>query len=141
MILSMELFHSKKVERKALVPQSCLTLCNLVDCSSPDSSVHGILQARILEWVAISFSRGSNPSLLHFRQILYPLSHGLYHAEQWKVERISRKIRNKTFQVELVNLTITCALFISAVVLLKVLFKLKCTYKSLECLVKMQILI
>ena len=112
-----------------------------MDCSLPDSSVHGLLQARILEWVAISFSRGSNPSLLHFRQILYPLSHGLYHAEQWKVERISRKIRNKTFQVELVNLTITCALFISAVVLLKVLFKLKCTYKSLECLVKMQILI
>ena len=35
-------------------------LCNLVDCSPPDSSVHGILQARILKWVAISFSRGSS---------------------------------------------------------------------------------
>ena len=34
--------------------------CNLMDCSSPGSSVHGILQARILEWVAISFSRGSS---------------------------------------------------------------------------------
>ena len=34
--------------------------CNLTDCSSPGSSVHGILQARILEWVAISFSRGSS---------------------------------------------------------------------------------
>ena len=33
-------------------------LCNLVDCSPPDSSVHGILQARILEWVAIPTSRG-----------------------------------------------------------------------------------
>ena len=47
---------------------------------SPDSSVHGILQARILEWVANSFSRGSartqgsNPGLLHCRQILYHLS-------------------------------------------------------------------
>ena len=40
--------------------QSCLTLCDPVDCSPPDSSVHGILQARILEWVAISFSRGSS---------------------------------------------------------------------------------
>ena len=35
-----------------------LTLCDLMDCSSPGSSVHEILQARILEWVAISFSRG-----------------------------------------------------------------------------------
>ena len=37
--------------------RSCLTLCDPVDCSLPGSSVHGILQERILEWVAISFSR------------------------------------------------------------------------------------
>ena len=42
------------------VAQVCLTLCNPVDCSLPDSSVHVIFQARILEWVAISFSRGSS---------------------------------------------------------------------------------
>ena len=41
--------------------QSCLTLYNPVDYSLPDSSVHGILQARILEWVAIPFCRGSSP--------------------------------------------------------------------------------
>ena len=40
--------------------QSCPTLCGPMDCSPPGSSVHGILQARILEWVAISFSRGSS---------------------------------------------------------------------------------
>ena len=40
-----------------LVTQSCLTLRNPMDCSPPGSSVHGILQARILEWVAISFCR------------------------------------------------------------------------------------
>ena len=45
---------------KVLVTQSCLTLCDPIDCSPPDSSVHGILQARILEWVAIPFSRGSS---------------------------------------------------------------------------------
>ena len=39
-----------------LVAQSCPTLCDPMDCSPPGSSVHGILQARILEWVAISFS-------------------------------------------------------------------------------------
>ena len=40
--------------------QSCLILCNPMDCSPPGSSVHGNLQARILEWVAIPFSRGSS---------------------------------------------------------------------------------
>ena len=40
-----------------LVTQLCLTLCDSMDCGLPGSSVHGILQARILEWVAISFSR------------------------------------------------------------------------------------
>ena len=42
------------------VAQSCPTLCDPMDCSTPGSSVHGILQARILEWVAISFFRGSS---------------------------------------------------------------------------------
>ena len=42
------------------VTQSCPILCNLVDCSLPGFSVPGILQARILEWVTISFSRGSS---------------------------------------------------------------------------------
>ena len=61
-----------------LVAQSCLALCNSLDCSLPDSSVHGILQARILGWVAVSFSRGifltqgSNRSLLHGKQIFLP---------------------------------------------------------------------
>ena len=42
------------------IAHSCLTLCNPMDCSLPGSSLHGILQARVLEWVAISFSRGSS---------------------------------------------------------------------------------
>ena len=42
------------------VAQSCLTLCNPMDCSLPGSSVHGILQARILEWVAVPFFSGSS---------------------------------------------------------------------------------
>ena len=64
-----------------LVAQLCPTLCNPMDCSPPGSSVHGIFQARVLEWVAISFSRGSsrpqglNLDLLHCGQMLYCLSH------------------------------------------------------------------
>ena len=57
---------------KVKVAQSCLTLCD-----PTDYTVHGILQARILEWVAVPFSRGISPTqglnlgLLHCRQILY----------------------------------------------------------------------
>ena len=40
--------------------QLCLTLCDPMDCSPPSSSVHGISQARILEWVAVPFSRGKD---------------------------------------------------------------------------------
>ena len=47
--------------RLVLVSQLCLTLCDPVDCSSPGSSVHGIYQARILEGVAVPFSRVSSP--------------------------------------------------------------------------------
>ena len=43
-------------ESESEVAQSCLTLCTPVDCSLPGSSVYGIFQARVLEWVAISFS-------------------------------------------------------------------------------------
>ena len=78
---------------KVKVAQWCLTLCNPMDNSLPGSSVHGILQAILLEWVAIPFSRGSsqpwigshsllqgifptqgsNPGFLHYRRILYQL--------------------------------------------------------------------
>ena len=63
------------------VAQSCPTLFDPMACSLLGSSVHGIFQARVLEWVAISFSRGifptqgSNRSLPHCRQTLYHLSH------------------------------------------------------------------
>ena len=46
---------------KVLVAQSCLILCDPMDCRLPDSSVHGILQAGILEWVSIPFSSGDLP--------------------------------------------------------------------------------
>ena len=61
---------------KVLVTQSCLNLCDPMDCSLPGSSVHGILQARMLECIAIPLPRGSsqpqgsNPGLLHYRHSL-----------------------------------------------------------------------
>ena len=59
---------------KVLVAQLCLTLCDPMDCSLPGSTIHGIILPRILEWVAIPFSR-IFLGLLYCRQILYQLSH------------------------------------------------------------------
>ena len=70
-----------KSEKESEVAQSCPTLCDPMDCSLPGSSVNGIFPAKVLEWVAIAFSRGSSwhrdrtQVYLHCRQTLYPLSH------------------------------------------------------------------
>ena len=74
-------FYKPLVLEKVLIAQSCRTLCDHKDCSLPGSSVHGILQARILTVGCYSFlqriflTQGLNLGLLHCRQILYHLSH------------------------------------------------------------------
>ena len=92
------IFHSLySIYVLCLVAQSCQTLCDPMDRSLPDSSVHGSLQARILEWVAMPSSRGifptqgTNPGLLHGRWILYPLSHqGSPRILEWVAYPFSR---------------------------------------------------
>ena len=85
-----------------LVTQPYLTLCNLMDSSLPGSSVHGILQVRILERVVMPSSRGSsqlrdqtqvsNPDLPACRQILYHLSHqGRPRILEWVAYPFSRE--------------------------------------------------
>ena len=53
-------YASISTEVKVIVAQLCRTLCDPMDYRQPGSSVHGILQARLLEWAAISFSGGSS---------------------------------------------------------------------------------
>ena len=72
------------------VAQSCPTLCDPVDCSPPGSSIHGILQAKILEWVAISFSRGSSP----FKQLTF-------YGEQITTEDKPRELLNRVISLQL----------------------------------------
>ena len=65
LIISYTPIQNKKFRKKlkwicVLVAQLCPTLCNSMDCNLPGSSGHGILQTRILEWVAISLSKGSS---------------------------------------------------------------------------------
>ena len=75
------------LESESEVTQSCPTLCDPMHCSPPGSSIHGIFQARVLEWVAISFSRGySQPRdwtwVSHIEgQTLYHLNHQGSHLE------------------------------------------------------------
>ena len=75
-----------------------------MDCRPPGSSIHGIFQARVLEWVAISFSRGSssNPGLLHCRQMLYCLS---YQGADYEEKGASRCLMPKVFQKDNVDLS------------------------------------
>ena len=55
-----EVIKYRKKRKESEVTQSCPTLCDPMDCNLPGSSVRGIFQARVLEWGAISFSRGSS---------------------------------------------------------------------------------
>ena len=56
----------KKRKKESEVAQSCLTLCDPMGCSPPGSSIHGIFQARVLRWVAISFSKKHSLNKLEF---------------------------------------------------------------------------
>ena len=70
--------------------QLCPALCNPVDCSPPGSSVHGMLQARILEWVSMPSSRGSSPPSDR-TQVSYVLHTGrrvLYHCATWETYKL-----------------------------------------------------
>ena len=61
-----------KVKNENEVAQSCPTLCDPMDCSLPGSSIHGIFQARVLEWGAIAFSMTNLDSILKSRDITLP---------------------------------------------------------------------
>ena len=76
---------SNWVKWESEVAQSCPTLCDPMDCSLPGFSLHGILQARVLEWVAISFSRGSSRPRDFLLQGIFPTqgsNPGLPHSRQ-----------------------------------------------------------
>jgi len=64
-------FPRVKLDGGGLVAKSCPTVATPWTGNLPGASVHGILQARILEWVAISLTQKLNTGLLHCRQILY----------------------------------------------------------------------
>ena len=105
-----------KVKSESEVARSCPTLCDPVDCSLPGFSVHGILQARILEWVTISSSRGSSRprdrtqvshiggrrfNLWATREAKLTLYQGLSHTSPtWKIKLPSHKIHTGIYTIQ-----------------------------------------
>ena len=81
--------HLRKRCVKVKVTQSCPTLCHTMDCSLPGSTVHGILQARILEWVAVPFSRGS-PQAMDQIQVSCVAGRYFYHLVKCPYPAVSR---------------------------------------------------
>ena len=83
-----------KVKSKSEVAQSCLTLSDPVDCSPPGYSVHGILQARVLEWVAIAFSEcGRNVFSLNIENVYFEQITITKYYTEINFERIIRAIK------------------------------------------------
>ena len=83
----------------------CLTLCDLMDYSSPGSSVHGILQARILEWISISVSRGSSQPR-DWTCIFYTGGQSLFHSATWEVILKGKITINSTLQSSICFVTV-----------------------------------
>ena len=95
---------------KVLVVQSCLTLCDPMDSSLPGFSVHGMLQARILEWVAIPFSRRSSQLRIEPRSPYILLSYWKIPEVFWIVSfegwsRTQRIIFRVSFSINLIDLS------------------------------------
>ena len=87
-----------------IVTQSCLTLCDPMDCSTPGTSVHGILQARILEWVAISFSRSSIQSVKTRLGADYGSDHELLIAKfRLKLKKVGKTTRPFRYDLNLIS--------------------------------------
>ena len=76
---------------KVLVAQLCFTLCNPMDCSPPGSSVHGILKARILEWIVMPSSRGPSWPRVEFPSLKSPALAGVFFTtrDTWKAHSTS----------------------------------------------------
>ena len=79
--------------------QSCPTLYNSMDCSPPGSSVHGILQAQILEWVAIPFFRGSSQPRMKYASLMSPALAGMFFTTNATWEAPSGSLDNHIWMI------------------------------------------
>ena len=95
------LLQCMKVKSESEVTQSCLTLSDPMDCSLPGSSIHGIFQARVLEWGAIAFSKFIYMCAYKYIQILYVY---IYLFIQWNTAQSKKKTEILPFVATWMNL-------------------------------------
>ena len=103
------LLQCRKVKIESEVAQSCPALSDPMDCSLPGSSVHGIFQARVLEWGAIAFSMANLDSILKSRDItlstkfhlvkamVFPIV--MYRCESWTIKNAEREKERESHSV------------------------------------------
>ena len=103
-----------RVCTQSCLTQSCLTLCNPMDCSSPGSSVHGIFQARIMEWVAIFYFRGSSQLRIETMSPVSPALAGEFftNCATWDAPQSSLLLINSRNPTPLLSLPILHCPFI-----------------------------
>ena len=86
------LLQCRKVKSESEVAQSCPTLSDPMDCSPPGSSIHGIFQARVLEWGAIAFSASYFLGSSNKRQSFKPELSGFPRPSLWRSERLQKAV-------------------------------------------------
>ena len=119
------LLQCMKVKSESEVAQSCPTLCNPMDCSLPGSSVHGVYQARVLEWVAI-----------------VSLTEGIWKSwMKWRTRHVHVCWKSGELDLCLILLSsISEEWYVNWVLFLSILWKLLITFSPLsECLSRMKI--
>ena len=101
---------------ECLVAQSCLTLCDHMDCSPPGSSVHGLFQARVLEQVAIFYARGSSDPEIKLTSPACPALavRFFYHCATWEAQyMVVVEVEQHRVQTQLVLNPISTTFLIS----------------------------
>ena len=105
------LLQCMKVKSEMEVAQSCLTLCDPMDCSLPGSSVHGIFQARVLEWSAIAFSNFNlTKPQISVRSLFYrqEIADSQRHKITFPVSRLPLTLREMEHLAQCVLVTESC---------------------------------
>ena len=115
------LLQRMKVKRKSEVAQSCLTLSDSMDCSPPGSSVHGICQARVLEWGTIAFSKLASDTIKKKEQYrtlpIHPLTvHTLCKCHSFLLVLILLSLLFRAFRPQLYLLGLIYVILVSVYV-------------------------
>ena len=125
---------------RAQSPQSCSTLCDAMDCSPPGSSIHGILQARTMEWVAMPSCRGASRCRGHTSGVscVFRIAGGLFITELPEKPHLeltsSQKTSDTHFSIDGLMIFSTSCVICSLMFYPNCLFNFHKCYKNCDCI-------